>query len=230
MCSPQCSKQTWQTIKVTRCETLSLRLSLRARCLRVCAWRARAGKRLGLPLRCMQLRGRLFSLCNNRRGRRWRRALSRRPVARRDWSRSGRSACSAAAAPVAQTAPARSPETPRASGAALRRNRTRRRACRSFARASAHLPHWHRSASALVGAEVPSLDVQRQQVASIDTKTDEGTREAPRIAWIRSRERFCRTKRHRRRSSRPARDLQNHSDRLGAVGFQARSCAITSVA
>jgi hypothetical protein len=41
----------------------------------------------------------------------------------------------------------------------------------------------------------------------IDAKTDDGTREAPRIAWIRSRERFCRIKRHRRRSSRTARDL-----------------------
>jgi hypothetical protein len=40
-----------------------------------------------------------------------------------------------------------------------------------------------------------------------DAKTDGGTREAPRIAWIRSRERFCRTKRRRRHSSRPARDL-----------------------
>jgi hypothetical protein len=170
-----------------------------------------------------------FVFCNNRRGR-WRRALSCCAPDALWRAGIGRSACSAAAAPVAQTAPARSPETPRASGVALRRNRTRR----SFARASAYLPHSHRGASGRWSALkflLSTYNVNRSLPSTLfDAKTDDGTREAPRIAWTRCRERFCRTKRHRRRSSRPARDLQNHSDRLGAVGFQARSCAVTSVA
>jgi hypothetical protein len=71
------------------------------------------------------------------------------------------------------------------------------------------LERMHQTPPCIALKSLPSTSNVNRSLPStlFDAKTDDGTREAPRIAWIRSRERFCRTKRHRRRSSRPARDL-----------------------
>ncbi len=206
-------------------------LSLRARCIAcVCVARAQAF----LYVVCSSEAG--CFLCNNRRGRRWRRALSccapdalwragigHEVVGLRALLLRHRSRKLRLLVRLKRRELSRSSSEPNApAGLSLVR------ACFGASAAFAPGRFWP-----LVGAEVPpsTSNVNRSLPLTLfDAKTDDGTREAPRIAWIRSRERFCRTKRHRRRSSRPARDLQNHSDRLGAVGFRARSCAITSVA